>query len=55
LSRRGFLEPGMSHVLRGLFVNLPLVKKGTNQWARRWDFWVGQRKRGNKREIGAFG
>jgi hypothetical protein len=34
-------------------VNL-LMNKDTNHWASRWDFRVGQRKRGSRREIGTF-
>jgi hypothetical protein len=25
------------------------MNKGTNHWASRWDFWVGQRKRESRR------
>jgi hypothetical protein len=34
--------------------NNHLVNKGANHWVSRWVFRVGQRKRGSRRELGAF-
>jgi hypothetical protein len=31
------------------------MNKGTNHWMSRRDFRFGQRKRGSRRELGAFG
>jgi hypothetical protein len=31
------------------------MNKGANYWASRWNFWVGQRKRRSRRELGLFG
>ena len=55
LSQDGLSAEGMSNLLRCLLVNLPLMNKGTNHWASRRDFQVGEGKRVGKREIGAFG
>jgi hypothetical protein len=30
------------------------MNKGANHWENRWDFQVGQRKRGSRRELGLF-
>jgi hypothetical protein len=30
------------------------MNKGANHWVSRRDFWVGQRKRGSRRELGFF-
>jgi hypothetical protein len=35
-------------------VNLPLINKEINHWATRWDFQVGRRIRGSRREFGVF-
>jgi hypothetical protein len=45
----------MSHILRCLLVNHPLMNKGANLWASRRDFPVGYEKRGSRRERGFFG
>ena len=35
-------------------MNHPLMNKGISHWASTQDFRVGQRKRGSRRELGAF-
>jgi hypothetical protein len=44
----------MALVLSGKRKVTYLMNKGINHWMSRRDFWVGQRKRGSWREIGAF-
>ena len=44
----------MSHILRGFLVNHPLMNKENNYWVSRWEFQIGQRERGSRRELGAF-
>jgi hypothetical protein len=35
------LSQGMSHILRWLFVNHPLLNKGAKHWASRWEYQIG--------------
>ena len=39
----------------GSFSCEPMLLKGANHWASRWDFRVGWRKRGSRTELGVFG
>lgn len=46
ISQKGLSGPGNGEWGMG-----PLMNKGINHWARRWDFWVRGRKRGRGERV----